>query len=32
VVLAIGRGLDFEDDRPATLAGSMSVLEAGLAR
>jgi hypothetical protein len=33
VVRAIGYGgLDFEDDTPETLAGAMSVLEAGLAR
>jgi hypothetical protein len=33
VVRAIGYGgLDFEDDRPATLAEAMTVLEAGLAR
>lgn len=33
VVRAIGYGgLDFDDDRPETLAESMAVLEAGLAR
>jgi hypothetical protein len=33
VVRAVGYGgLDFEDDRPETLAEAMAALEAGLAR